>query len=163
MKKIVTEMSADSRALYERLGRCKVGDVLSYEEMERLTRRDLRNGERYVLYSALRQSLRDGRAFGCIRGIGVKFLTDGEIVADADGVAPRIRRLSRRASRKLAAVRDFDKLPNDQKIRHNTLMSLFGAITAFGRESSIAKIETEVKRTSQKLSLAATLEAFSDV
>lgn len=162
MKKIATEMTADSRAIYERLSRCRIGDLVTYSELSAITRRDVRVKDRYILGTALRNCLRDGKVFGCIRGQGVKYLSDGEVVADAESVTPRIRRLSRRASRKLAAVRNFDKLPNDQKVRHNTLMSLFGAITAFSRDKNVAKIESEVKRTSHTLSLAQTLDAFGD-
>jgi hypothetical protein len=160
--KIAAELHADTRAIYERLRKCAIGDVVSYDELQRLTRRDIKGRDRYVLTSALRLSLRDGRAFGCVRGQGVKLLNDGELIAEAESVTPRIRRLSRRAAKKLAAVRDFDKLPNAQKVRHNTLLSMFGALAAFSREGTVRKVEREVARQSQSLSLTATLEAFAD-
>lgn len=159
--KISTEMNADSRAIYERLGKASVGDTVTYAELKALARRDVQSGDRYILATAIRNSLRDGRVFGCVRAIGVKLLNDGEIIADAESVTPRIRRLSRRASRKLTAVHDFDKLPNDAKIKHNTLLSVFGAIASIGKDTNVAKVEQKVRETSQTLSIAQTLEAFS--
>lgn len=160
--KIATEMTADSRAVYERLGKAKIGDTVTYEELKALTRRDVQGVDRYILNTALKNALRDGKVFGCVRTVGVKLLNDGEIISDAESVAPRIRRISRRASRRLTAVQNFDKLPNEQKVKHNALLSVFGAITAMGRAKSIARVEQEVKRTSQSLSLSATLEVFSN-
>ena len=160
-KKTIQEMSADSRAVYQRLGKCKVGDVVAYQELSTLTRRDVQGKDRYIMETALRNSLRDGRVFGCVRAVGIKLLADGEIVAEAEAIPGRIRRLSRRASRKLMAVRNFDALPNDQKARHNTLLSVFGAITAFGKDHNIGKVEQKVRETAQTLSIAQTLEAFN--
>lgn len=159
--KTIAEMSADSRAIYQRLGKCKVGDTVTYDELKKLTSRDVQGDDRYVLETALRNTLKDGKVFGCVRAVGVRLLNDEEIIAEAEGVAPRLRRLSRRASRKLTAVKDFASLPNEQKVRHNTLLSVFGAITLMGRESNIAKVEQQVRQTAQSLSLTQTLEAFS--
>lgn len=154
------EMSADSRAIFDRLKACKVGDVVSYDEIDKIARRNVRGRDRYVLVSAIKAALREGLVFDAVRGVGVKLLNDVEIVSTAEGVIPRIRRLSRRATRKLTSVRDFNGLPNDHKVKHNATLSMLGAVSMFARGESVSKVEGEVRKANQTLSLGATLELF---
>lgn len=158
--KIIAEMSADARAVYDRLCKASVGDVVTYAELNDLTKRNVQNGDRYVLATAVRACLRDGKAFGTIRTVGVKALADVEVVTEASHALPRIRHLAKRASRKMVAISDFNSLPNETKVKHNSVLSIFGVITQMATEKSVAKIEKAVAEANQTLPLARTLEVF---
>lgn len=158
--KTIADMSADARAVYDRLQAARVGDVISYAALETLTRREIQGKDRYVLSTAIRACLRDGIAFGTVRKIGMKRLADAEVVTDASSAIPRIRRLARNASRKMVAISDFDSLPNEAKVRHNAVLSIFGVITQMATERSVARIEKKVAKANQTLAMAATLDAF---
>lgn len=159
--KPIQEMSADTRAVYDRLKKTVTGDVVTYSELDALTKRKTQTKDRFVIATAMRNALRDGMVFAAVRNVGVKRLADTEIVSTAHDTLPRIRRAAKRASRKLTAVRDFNALPNESKIQHNTFLSVFGAIAHLGTESATAKIEQKVREASQSLSLGKTLEAFT--
>lgn len=158
--KTIADMSADSRAVYQRLTATKIGDVVTYAELDKLTGRNVQNGDRYILQTAMRACLRDGLAFGIVRKIGAKRLADAEIVIEASAALPRIRHLAKRASRKMVAVADFASLPNEMKVRHNSVLSIFGAVAHMSTEKAVTKIEKRVAEANQTLALANTLEAF---
>jgi hypothetical protein len=160
--KPIAEMSSDTRAVYDRLKKTEVGGIVTYAELDAMTMRKTQGKDRFVVSTAVRNSLRDGMVFAAVRNVGVKRLADTEIVSTAHETLPRIRRAARRASRKLTAVQNFDALPNDAKIQHNTFLSVFGAIAHLGTESATAKVEQKVREASQTLSLGKTLEAFTN-
>jgi hypothetical protein len=159
-KKTIGEMSADSRAVFQRLMKCQVGDIVTYKELTTLTRRDVQGDDRYVLSTAVNACLREGLVFDCVRTEGVKRLADSEIVSASTDALPRIRRIARKATRKLAAVGNFDALPNDAKTQHNVFMSIFGAMAHMSTNSAIGKVESKVREASQSLAIANTLDAF---
>lgn len=153
-------LSADVRAVYDRLSRAAVGDTVTYKELGELVRRDVQDKDRHVLASALRKCLNDGIAFGTIMRVGVKRLGDVEIVKDAEGGISRIRHVARKYAKRAMCVADFDKMPKEAKTRHNALVSVYGAIAHLSTEKVAKKIEGKVTTSKQALALADTLEAF---
>ena len=154
-------MSADTRAAFDLLASAKVGGTVTYDDLAAVTRRDVRGDDRYVVASARRALEREGVIFGVLHGVGLKRLTDAEILADAERAYPRIRRASRRAALRALSIENFDALSAEDKSRHNAMVSVFGAVAAMTDYRSIKKIEQRVSAESkQTLSLGDTLEAF---
>ena len=57
-------------------------------------------------------------------------------------------------------VKEFDKLPNDLKIKHNTYLSMFGAVSAMTKAGKVKLLESAVEKAHAQLPLARTLEVF---
>ena len=97
--------------------------------------------------------------FGVIRGVGLKRLNDIEIIGTgAEGLA-KSRRAARRAGRRMTCV-VFEKLARPDQIRQQAYRSLFNAMDALGKATSVRKLEATVTKTQRVLPLNATLEAF---
>lgn len=159
-KKSIPEMSADTRAIVQRLARCKPQDMVTYKELSALVGRNIQNGARYLLSSAIRALLRDRMVFESVRNEGVKRLADGEIVDTSGTILPRVRRMAKRGIRKLTAVENFNELPNAAKVKHNTAISHLGLLAHLSTEKSAAQIEVKVEEAKQSLSLSKALDAF---
>lgn len=134
------------------------GEV-TYAALSDVLGRDVRNGAWTVLASARRALQREGIVYGTIRKVGIKRLDDEEIVGTGRDALKKTRRASRRALNRLACA-DYDKLTNEGRIKHNTYVSMLGALNAITKEPQIRKIEAGVEDAQAKLPLAKTLEAF---
>lgn len=161
LKRTIPQISLDSQALYERLKKTKVGDFIKYEELTAIISRDVTNGGRGCLATARNIAMREHRmVFACVSGEGIKRLADSEIVGIGLQATKHIRRVASKGMRKLSCVQDFDKLSQQEKLSHNTQMSVLGALHQACKESSVKRVESQVEKAQMKLSLAGTLDAF---
>lgn len=161
-KPTIRELAYDTRLLYDQLKGLPFGEVLPYEAMTKLLGRDIRDEAHGNLQSARRMLLNhDGIVIGTVRKVGVKKLNDQEIVITGEDASKHVRRSARRALRRLAAVRDYEALPAESKISHNTFASALAAVVALAKPAGLKRIETEVRRTAAQLPLARTLAAFA--
>lgn len=161
-KKIIAALSLDAKLLYERLKSAKIGDVVTYQELSNIIGRDVLDPGRGLLQTARRKALReDYFVFGIVRKEGLKRLSDLEIVATGEDTVGRIRRTARRGFRTITAVKDFEALPNEAKIRHNVYASMLGAVAMAASAPQMKKLEKKVSEAKAQLSLTKTLEAFS--
>lgn len=159
----IPELSIDTRTIYDRLVKSEIGETINYAELTALIGRNVQHEARYVLVSAMhRVESQDDMVFACVHGVGVKRLSDHEIVGIGDEALTRSRRAAKRGARKLSKIRDFNSLTDAEKISHNARLSVLGAIEAIARGSALRKIEQKISNTasSQALPLAKTLEAF---
>jgi hypothetical protein len=159
--KAIKPLSVDAQVLYGRLKQIEPEEPILYQELSEVIGRDVQKGARYVLDAALKVALREDRiVFGTIRGEGIVRLPDVGIVDKGAGGISRLRRLARRHAKILACVKDFDSLPNEHKIRHNSHLSIFGAIRQFTRPAAVARVEAAVNAAQAVIPAAKTLEAF---
>jgi hypothetical protein len=162
--KSIPEISIDTRAIYERLVRLKPGEMVEYAELNKLIGRDVQSKARHNLTSAMRRALHADRIVTeSVPNIGIKRLTDSEVVATSGhNGRSRIRRIANRTVRKLTSV-DFDQLPPDQKIRQNAELSQLSALRAFSSEKVGKRIETAINNDTAKgpLAIARTLEVWN--
>jgi hypothetical protein len=162
-KKTIQALSLDSKMVYERLKACNVGDLVPYKEISTLIGRDSQGVGRGAIQTARRKLLReDYMVFGVVWKEGLKRLSDLEIVATGEDTVRKIRRASSKGFRTITAVRDFDVLPNDAKVRHNTYASVLGALTMAMAAPRMKKLEGRVMEAKATLPLQKTLEAFQD-
>jgi hypothetical protein len=159
-KPTITERSIDTETLVRHLRSLAVGGFSSYEELGGLIGRDVQNGARHILSSAMRILLREDRiVLAPVRDEGLKRLNDLEIVATGLETTARIRRLARRGARKVTAVENYDGLPKDAQVAHNTHLSIFGAIGQFTRPRIVERLTGAVEKAQHRLPLAKLLEA----
>ena len=161
LKRTVPQISLDSQALYDRLKKAAIGEFIPYAALSGLIDRDVTGKARGCLTTAMRAVLsRDRMVFSCIRSEGVKRLADAEIVGIGPVVVKKLRKAAKRGIRKLSCVQNFDSLTPEQKTKHNSHVSVLGALHQACQETSIKKVEQKVEQSQQKLSLAGTLDAF---
>lgn len=158
------EMSIDTRLAFERISRCAPDEIVTYEELSEILGRDAQSSGRHNVDSARRMLLRgEGgtrMAFSAVAGVGIKRMADSELANSGRHFMSRIRGISKRGAQTLAAVGDFDSLPNESKIAHNAALSLLGAIAQASKEKAIQKVESAVESANEKLSFAKTLALF---
>lgn len=159
-KKPDFERSIDTRLLLQRLVETKQSEVVPYTELSEAISRPVSGGTSN-LQSALRIAFNDyGMVFSPIRGVGYRRLTDGEIVEASGNDVTRIRRASKRAARKLFQS-EFSRLSNEDKIKHNTHASIFGAVSAAISKKTVTAIEKAVTKAGRELPVAETLKLFA--
>lgn len=152
-------MSADTRSLHRYLAKIAVGDIASYAEMSR----DLGfkvHGGLPALQSARRALLRDDVVFDAVRGVGIKRLSEVEILKSTDSEIRAIRNKARKGTRKLAAIDNFEDLSSRDQITYLTKTAAFAVIEEVGSEKGIQKIEKASSGRASQLSIRQSLEAF---
>ncbi len=96
-KKTIAERSYETGAIYQRIIKLGVDEVITYQEISNLISRDIRQARGY-LNTARRIAQRDnGFVFGTVRNIGIRRLNDVAIIESAN---ISIRSIRRKASRK---------------------------------------------------------------
>lgn len=160
MKPATFEISMNTRLIRQRLAASKIGDVVSYVEMSTLISAPV-SGSTASLQSAVNSLLHQERMrFGCIRGEGLKRLSDREIVAAANSDVDRIRRGARRGTIKITAVQDFAAMTPQDQLAHTTQLSILTATRAMTSHKAIKRIEAVATGRSTELPIAETLRAF---
>lgn len=156
------KLSVDTDMVHKRIVAANIGEVITYAELTELIGRDVQGAARYVLHSARNMAMREDRAvFGVNTDVGLVRLDDCAVVdAGADGMA-KARRAIRKGARVLGCVNNFDAMPNEKKIQHNTALSLFGALHEAMKPKSVARIEAAVTREAGEIPFAKTLELFA--
>lgn len=160
VNKIIPQLSIDTRLLFDRMIDTPVGDTVTYAVMSEIIGRDSQISGRGTVASARRKAMNERRmVFASVLNVGLRRLADVEIVDTAEHDMVRLRRSARRATRKVSMV-DFDVLPNDRKIKHNTYMSVFGALHQLTAPKAVRAVESKVSQAQAALPLALTLDAF---
>jgi hypothetical protein len=158
--KSIPEMAIDTRLLLQRLLQAKVGEVITYQDLNGQIDRDVQREANPCLQSAMRSALRQMMVFSTIRGVGVKRLTDRELAGIGDATRQHISRSARMAMRKMAAVQDFDTLNNEEKVRHNTNLAMLGAVAHIASPNQMKTLEGRVTANAGVLPVQRTLAAF---
>lgn len=158
--KSIPEISVEARLIYQAFTKLSPGESISYEELSEITGGDIRQN-RGVIYTAINRAQQDdGIIIGCVRKHGYKRLRDEEIASIGDYSISRIRRESRRGLNRVVKVQDFQALPEELKVKHNTSASILSAIHGALRKKALRCVESRVRESVDKLPLAKTLEAF---
>lgn len=162
MAAICQQMGIDAQLVYAALDELGVDQEISYEELSRLISRDIQQ-HRGVLATARRNLLKNNKVFAVIPTVGLKRVDDRSKVLMAAHELSRIRAISRKSSKILAAVADFAGLPNDLKLRHNATMSICGALLECASAKSVRRIEKTLANTNgSTLPVAETLKQLME-
>jgi hypothetical protein len=160
-RNIIGVGSINSRLLYDRLVKVAVGETITYHELGAVIDADVQRGAYGALDTARNRASRDdGIEFGTLTNVGLRRLADAEIVGTLERTFGHIRRVTRKQQRVLANVADFASLPADVQTRHNTGLSMMGALRAATAPKTIKVLEARVAMAAAPLALAKTLDAF---
>jgi len=144
----IAKNGADVAALAAVLDRLAVGDIATYAALTEAVGRDIQK-HRYLLDTALQRLLRKRKVFGCIKETGYQRLSDSEIVSYSFNAFRRIRRIARKNAVRLSAV-EFERLSNEERVRHNLQISALGAIAHAATPGNLTKL-TQACSNSQSM------------
>ena len=160
-KRPLAVMAVDTSILLKRMVQLKIGEQLTYDDLTALIGRDVRDAAYGNMQSARRAALRDGIVIGTIQKVGIKRLNDEEIVKTGRSVMRHIHRASRKATRIITCVKDFDALPKQVQIEHNAALSQLSVLSHITSIHSAKKLEDKVAELGGSLPLARTLKELS--
>lgn len=154
MQRASFEVSADARTLSHILSSAAVGDVVSYDSMTKAVARDVRSDARGALESARRIVLKErSMVFDAVRGVGLKRLTDAEIVELPARARAHIRRTARKTVKALVCVQ-YAELTKEAQVKHNTAISMMGVIGELAAEKSTLRLQSKVEAAGVELPAA---------
>jgi prophage DNA circulation protein len=133
---LITELSADARAVADLLLACPIGETVSLASMSDAIGRDIRK-HRHVIVTARRVAEREaGAVFTSVRGIGYQRLDAERTVAVvAPAARKHIARSAKRAARSLhASMSKANDLPMDVRRRAVHELGVLGIIEHAARE-----------------------------
>jgi len=162
-KRSIGELSNDTKLLYMRLKATTEGEIISYEDLaQTIGGRRIQAGDKQAygnLQSAIRKCLhQDSIVFEAIPNIGIKRLGDASIVNSSQSLYDKIHRVTSKIRKKLACVRDFNAMTNEQKIAHHTAMSLSGMLSEATKARNIVKFEKNMADKLRLLSITETIK-----
>lgn len=137
-------ISIDTRRVFDRLMLAEVGAEITYNELTGLTGVNVQKRGRSYLDSARAMAQKQNVVFGVLHNFGLVRLSDTEIVQTGASTVTKIRRTARRGARRIVAVKDFDAMPNDSKLAHNSYASMLGAIAQFSNDGTLKTIQGRV-------------------
>jgi hypothetical protein len=149
----------ERQIIEERLRNAVVGEVVTYAELSKELRMDVRKTCLGALTSARKFLSGSGVHFDCIDNVGLKRLSDSEVVLKSENQVPVIRRAAINNQRRVSSV-DYEHLSEDDKNKHRTVMSVCGAVAAFTKPSVVKKIQQEAKHSPRPLPVGETIRAF---
>lgn len=159
--KPIPSISIESQLLIKMLEGTTEGGIVTYGAMTTELGRDVRKCAYFAIQTARTRMLNDhGIVFETVRGIGLKRLSDVEVVDVGQSGLNRIRRACRKTLKKITAISDFDGMPPDVRLRHNVTATLLHFMDKAGSKKNTQRIEDAVQQTQGVLPLQKTLDAF---
>jgi hypothetical protein len=156
---MIFEKSDDTKILTEHLAGAQIGEVVTYAELSRVVGKSL-SGFRSALASARRQVLKEkGFVFGTEKGVGIRRLSNEEIIAASTSDRHAIRRKARRSLQKLGTVK-YAALDATKQIALTAVAAVFHATAEINRDSSMKLIQAAAG-SSQQLPIRETLQALA--
>jgi hypothetical protein len=153
-KKASFEASADAKTLASMLKTCPIGDVLTYDQLSRAVGRSVTTDARSALYTARSIVQKEDRmVFDVVRTVGLKRLSNEEIVDLSDKARDHVRRTSKKTAKKLTCV-DYDAMNTEKQVKHNTALSMFCVFAELATEKSTKRLSAQVQKTGTDLPAA---------
>lgn len=135
--------TSEVNVIVELMAAAQPGTIISYDEITAAIGRDAVK-RRHSIVKAMRHLQREKRVvFAAVNGVGYQRLDSAGIVDAAAGTIAHIRRTSKKGVRKLACV-DYGDLDQDQKVAHNTRMTVLALVAESVSSSSVKRVEQKV-------------------
>ena len=136
------KLSIDTQTLVGILEKAAVGDVVPYHTLTEAIRKDVTTEARGSMDSARRVLMRDKQiVFDCIRGVGLKRLSDCEITETSATFIKQARRKATKGLNTLGCA-DYQNLNQEQRNQHNVGAAILGVMKLAGASNSINKIKS---------------------
>lgn len=162
-RRAIGVLSIDVKTVSDALRATKIGDTVAYSTLEQLIGRSIRGKNYWILLSARKRLLsQDSMLFGTVSKVGLKRLSDSEIIAASRDELNRVHRGALRGLRKISSVQDYNSLPHAEKVNHGVTASALSVLSYMTKEAQLKRIEKKIEKSPVTLPLHKTLEAFSE-
>jgi hypothetical protein len=152
-------LAIESKIVLDRLSKAQPGETIPYAELDKLTGCDVRK-KRCAIHTPISKLLvEQGMVFICERGVGIRLLHNSEIPSLGQRDITRVSNISRRCIKRLTAV-NFESLSSEEKVSHNTALTLLSLFQRGSSNKSMKLVEESVKRQANPLPMAETLKLF---
>lgn len=152
----------ETKLALERFSKLKEGETVSYSEMRAVIAMDPQGNGYGVISTARRQAQDQGIIIAVVPKQGYQRLDPSATVGLAAGYTGKIRRVSKAGFKKLTAIGDdYARLTPEEKVRHNTLASVFAMVGQVTTEKSVRKVQAAC--ADGALPLAQTLDMFRKI
>lgn len=154
--------SFEVKELIKKLTTLKKGEAISYEDLTPVVMGDCSpKGDKYpYLLNARKNLIRNHQmVFKAIPNEGLERLDDSGIVDRSNKKLAGTTRQAKKEMEILTFV-DYDNLVPEQKLVHNTNMSIFNVVKTVGRADKIKQIKISIQNSGGRLELAETIRAF---
>jgi len=159
MASCIPEISVDTVIIYEHLTMMKPGEIVTYSDLAKYIGRSVPSS---MLVTARKKALSDNHmVFGTIRLVGLKLLSDIEIVKNAPATFRTIQNATRREAKRLAAV-VFETLGNPEKIKHSASSAALAVINRLATPKQVEVLELKAADGMRKLSMMQALDAIRE-
>lgn len=160
--KTIQDASAETIDLIRVLRDAKIGELIGYDQLDRIVLGDVRHERYHCLCTARKILLREsGMVFAVVRGKGIQRANDEQILGDAGARVSKIHKTAK-VGMKVLSCADFDKLNQDQKLKHYATASVLGALAYATQNKQVRQIENRVAKSTKQLAIGETLSAFSN-
>lgn len=158
------ERSIETSELIKRLSVLNQGDVIKYDDLATTAMGDCSPGgiKYYYLLSARKVLLsHHNMLFRAVPNEGLERLIDSQIVSRS---VKKLSNITRRAKNEMRILTfcDFDKLTSEQRLTHNTNMSVLNVMKTVGQADKVNKIKMQIGNMGSRLEIAETIEAFAN-
>lgn len=148
MEKPKMQMDASTRLILARLETVKQGETVTYEHLSSIIEADVRDN--YHCLTTVRKHLRqDGMVFRCVRGVGIRRLTDEEVAVGCGEEARRAAGRRIKNGMKDLQACNVEALTEDARKKRNLDLSVSGAVLHVLKPSSMKKIENRMSTQNQ--------------
>lgn len=152
-------LAAETKIVLDRLAEAKPGETVTYNELNMLTKCDVRK-RRHMLTTPINKLLSEqARVFVANRGLGLRLLFNSEIPSLGQRDLSRVRNVVRRSARRLATV-DYNSLSPELRIQHNSILTVYALFQRSTTTGAMRRIEEAVATQSRTLPLRDTLKLF---
>lgn len=145
----------------DRLAGCKIGETVSYQELDGLIGGDHRSAKYGGRLQSARRIIQHDKqmVFGVVKGVGLVRLADGDIVKSGAASIARIRRESIRGAKRLACVQ-YESMSDAEKRKHDAAAGHLAVLAEFSRPATVKAIESKASAENKRLTFDETIAAF---
>lgn len=158
----INPMSFEAQQLLIRLEKLTEGETVAWADLDDLIGRNVRAKYGWVR-TAQAAILRAGIVVEAVPGVGLKRIDPAEHLTVGERGLRASRLKAGRTLRKMTSMdkAQFDSLKNADKIRHNAVASMLGAVNHFASERKVSALETKFDGKRNVFDPSDTLRALS--
>ena len=159
-KNPIFKLSLEAQLIYELLKKCQIGDIITYQEINKLIGRDIQK-RLDVLYTARKLARKhENFIFDCIMNVGIKRINSKEILGkESTQTLKRIVSTTKNSVKNMNCI-DYSTLDNSERYRLNCTRSLMVVISETAKQKTLESLQKDAIQVTPKVITAEILREF---
>lgn len=155
------KQSLETQAIIARLKEAKLGELVSYHELETLIGAPVDGSHSSLRTAIIRLGKDEDKLFKVDRTRGVVWLKDEEIVNDALERTRHVRRYSKHTIERAQMVAHYSSMSPDNQRKHSMLVGVNAVVAYMTKPKQLQKIEASIPAGTRELPVSETLKMFT--